>query len=217
MFKRTQGQKRIAVLMIVLVSTLVAACGDEGGSKDTSASGTSSASSGGILLCVAFILTSGNDECASYSYSSSSQSGIGKAILYSFSIEFEPNDDTLNANPLNLAATQDLDGFIVEGSVSDVSDQHDTFAFALSGWHDFEFRLCSHGQQTCDGSGEIDSPTAYIDILDAQGKRISTTAGNSRNYKQIRLDGGVSYYVRVVAADTMAATVMYNLTGRELN
>jgi hypothetical protein len=64
MFKRTHWQKTL--LAILAISPFLAACGDDGNGKDSnSSSGSSDNSVGGGLLCFAYLLVSGNDECLS--------------------------------------------------------------------------------------------------------------------------------------------------------
>lgn len=220
MFKHTQWQKTISLLMILSVCPFFAACGgDEDGDNNTSSPTNSGGSSGGGLVCLAYLLVSGDDECLSWGASSSSSSSgsVGKVIRYTPYDEIEPNNDLLNANPLSFPSSEDLDGFIVDGSVHDVSDQTDLFTFVRASRHDFEFQLCAHGQRSCDQPGEIDTLTAYFDILNQSGSVVTSTQASSRNSKQMRIEAGTSYYIRVVAGDTMATTVKYELKGRELN
>ena len=227
MFKQTQWQKAVSVLMILSVCPFFAACGDEDNSPDSSANNGGGFGVG--LVCFAYLLVSGDDECLSYLGSSSSSGGSGNSggssnsgssndvILLKPIDEYEPNDDWLNANPVEFPKTADRDGFIIDGSVDDVLDQVDEFTFIRTFLRYHAFRLCSDGQKFCDESGEIDTLTAYIDILDQSGTILASSQASDSNYLRLELAGGVPHYVRVVAADTMATTVKYHLVGHEAN
>jgi hypothetical protein len=74
-----------------------------------------------------------------------------------------------------------------------------------------------NGDRFCDASGEVDSPTAFIEILDTAGNVVASTMGSDTNYLRLQLAGGVAHYVRVVANDTMAAPFRYHLAVHEAN
>jgi len=232
MITRTNWQKTL--LAILAISPLLAACGDDGNGKDSnSSSGSSGSSVGGGLLCFAYLLVSGNDECLSYIGSGSSGSGSsgssggsggsgssgssGTPIAFRPIDEYEPNNDFLNANPVEFPRTTDRDGFIADGFVNDVQDHADIYTFTRTFLRYHAFRLCSDGQKFCDESGEIDTLTAYIDILDQTGRVIASSQASDSNYLRLQLAGGVAHYARVVAGDTMATTVGYHLVVHEAN
>ena len=223
MFKRTQWQKKISLLAILAVSPFFAACGGEEGGKDSASSSASGGSNvGGGLVCFAYLLVSGDDECLDYigsssSGSSSSSDGSSDVIMFRPIDEYEPNNDWLNANPVELPKTTDRDGFIIDGDVHDALDQADVFTFTRTFLRYYAFRLCSDGQMYCNEYGEIDTLTAYIDILDQSGKVLASSQASDSNFLRLQLAGGVPHYVRVVAGDTMATTVQYHLVGHEAN
>jgi hypothetical protein len=129
--------------------------------------------------------------------------------------DFEPNNDWLNANILAIMRTTSRDGFVVDGKVHDTADPVDTFSFSRSFSRNFRIRLCAPAPYACGQSGEIDTITAYIDVLDSNGNVVASSQAASRNLVETPIQAGLTYYVRVVAGDTMATTVAYNLYGHE--
>jgi hypothetical protein len=223
MFKRTQWQKTISLLAILAISPFFAACGGEEGGKDSSSASTSGGSNvGGGLVCFAYLLVSGDDECLDYigsssSGSSSSSDGSSGVIMFRSFDEYEPNNDWLNANIVVFPGTTDRDGFIMDGDVHDALDQADVFTFTRTFLRYHAFRLCSDGQKYCDEYGEIDTLTAYIDILDQSGRVLASSQASDSNFLRIQLAGGVPHYIRVAAGDTMATTIQYHLVVHEAN
>ena len=214
MFKHTYRANRIALLVTLAVFPLIAACGGEEKAGSGNSSGNSGSGAGGALVCIAYLLVSGNDECLS-SVTSSSSGSSSNAIRYLINVEFEPNDDWLNANPLVMESSPAPDGFSADGDIHDVSDQSDTFSFVRKSARNFRFKLCSLGQRTCNEYGEIDTLTAYIDVLDSYGNVLASSQAAPRNLIETRIEAGMTYYVRVVAGDTMVTTVSYHLTANE--
>ena len=217
MFKHTYRRNRIALLATLAIFPFIAACGGEENDKSRNTSSNSGSNGGGGLLCFAYLLVSGNAECLS-SGSSSSSGGTGSttnSIRYLLNPEYEPNNDWMNANALIIESSPSPDGFTADGAVSDVSDPIDTFSFARKNSRYFRFKLCSDGQRVCNEYGEIDTLTAYIDVLDSNGNVLASTQAGSRNFLETPINAGLTYYVRVVAGDTMGATVAYHLTAHE--
>ena len=60
-------------------------------------------------------------------------------------------------------------------------------------------------------SAPIDTPTAYFEIVDGSGDVVVSSRGGE-NMMVARFEAGISYYARVVAADTMGATIGYRFT-----
>jgi hypothetical protein len=131
--------------------------------------------------------------------------------------EYEPNNDWLNANPVEFPKTTNRDGFIIDGEVRDEMDPADVFTFTRTFLRYHAFRLCWNGDRFCDESGEVDTPTAFIEILDSAGNVVASTLGSDTNYLRLQLAGGAAHYVRVVANDTMAAPLQYHLAVHEAN
>jgi hypothetical protein len=224
----TFRRNKFALLAIVAIFPFIAACGDEGNDKSRNTSSNSGSTTGGFLVCFAYLLVSGNDECLTSGSSSSSGSGstggtsgtggtsdLNSSVRYVLNPEYEPNNDTMNANVLMIGLTPSPDGFSADGAVSDVSDQRDTYSFSRRNSRYFRFKLCSDGQRICNEYGEIDTLTAYIDVLDSNGNVLASTQAGSRNFLETPINAGLTYYVRVVAGDTMGVTVSYHLTAHE--
>ena len=220
MFTSIYRKNGMGLLATMAAFSLLAACGGgEGGGGDnssTDATGNSGGSAGGILVCIAYLLVSGNDDCLGYgSGSSSSLGGFSSGARYVVNYDLEPNNDWMNSNQLNIGRTTSPDGFIVDGDVSDISDVADMFSFARRIGRNFRFKLCSPGQNQCTEYGEIDTLTAYIDILDSNGSVLVSSQSATRNFVSTRIDAGLTYYVRVAAGDTMTSTVGYKLMAQE--
>ena len=222
MFERSHRHNRIALLATLVIFPFIAACGDEENDKSQNASSNSGSNTGGVLLCIAYLLVSGNDECLTLGSSSSGStegtggtSGLNSSVRYVLNPEYEPNNDWMNANALMIETSPSPDGFSADGAVSDVSDQLDTYSFARRNSRYFRFKLCSDGRRLCNEYGEIDTLTAYIDVLDSYGNVLASTQAGPRNFLETPINAGLTYYVRVVAGDTMGATVLYHLTAHE--
>ena len=221
MEKNTQARIRFRWLASLAIAALTAGCGGEESEGGSNASDNSGGGSGAALMCIAYLLVSGDDECLSSITSSSSSAGSSPAdssstpVRYVLNNEFEPNDDWMNANPLVMESSPAPDGFSADGDINDASDQADTYSFSRRMGRSFRFKLCSLGQRTCNEYGEIDTLTAYIDVLDSNGNVIASSQAARRNLVETRIQAGLTYYVRVAAGDTMAATVSYHLTAHE--
>jgi hypothetical protein len=71
-----QWQQKIALLAMLSVATILVACGDDSGEESAAnSSANSGGNAGAILVCIAYLLVSGNDECLASATSSSSSSG----------------------------------------------------------------------------------------------------------------------------------------------
>jgi hypothetical protein len=221
MIKFPQWQQKIALLAMLSVATILVACGDDSGDESAADSSANSGGNAGyVLVCIAYLLVSGNDEClasVSSSSSSNSSSSSDDAIMFRLFDEYEPNNDWLNANLVEFPKTTNRDGFIVDGEVRDEIDPADVFTFARTFLRYHAFRLCWNGERFCDESGEVDTPTAFIEVLDSAGNILASTQGSDANYLRLELAGGIPYYVRVVANDTMAAPFRYHLVVHEAN
>jgi hypothetical protein len=242
MFAHSQLQKTISMLTILSICPFFAACGgEEGEDNSASSSADSGGGAGAVVVCIAYLLVSGNDECLGYIGSSSSSGGSSNSggsgstggsgatggsgttvasddvIRFMPIDEYEPNNDWLNANPVEFPKTTDRDGFIINGDVHDALDPVDVFTFTRTFLRYHAFRLCWNGEMFCDETGEVDTPTAYIEILDQSGSILASTQASGSNYLRLELAGGVPYYVRVVADDTMAASLQYDLVVHEAN
>jgi hypothetical protein len=216
MSNRTPIKNGRGALAAIIVLSLLAACG-EGDDESAASSGEDSGLNlGAALACFAYLLVSGNDECIGYGSSSpSSSGGFSSGTRYVINPDVEPNNDWLTSNHLIIENTASPDGFTVDGEISDVTDVADTFSLARRTSRNFRFKLCAPSQFQCTEYGAIDTLTAYIDILDSSGRVVASSQGASWNFVSTRINAGVTYYVRVAAGDTMAATVGYKLMAQE--
>jgi hypothetical protein len=205
-------------MAVIIVLALLAGCGEgeDDGASAVDPAGNSGIGIAGALACFAYLLVSGNDECVGYGASSpSSLGGFSAGARYVINYDVEPNNDWLSSNHLFIDHTTSPDGFIIDGQISDVTDVADTYSFARRTGRNFRFKLCAPSQNQCTEYGAIDTLTAYIDILDASGRVMASSQGASWNFVSTRINAGVTYYVRVAAGDTMAATVGYKLMAQE--
>lgn len=236
MFKHGELTSRLSRPTMILASLFLAACGggsDQSGAVSQTGAGNSFAAG---VLCLAYLLVSGNDECVTSGVSGSSgssgatgesdsvagsspppSSSPGSPIRIRDNSEYEPNDDLINANPVWFASTTDKAGFYVDGTIDEAGDPFDVFLFVAPRARDLRFQLCPPGQLICERSGGIDSLTAYFDVLDQDGNVLLSSQAANFNVKEMPMEAGVPYYARVVAGDTMAAAVGYRLTAYERN
>jgi hypothetical protein len=209
----------IAMLTILCIAPFFAACGDE--EDDSGDSSSDGAGVGGTLLCIAWVLVSGDDECVNWITSGSSGAGSsstgGNISTVGFAVwdEAEPNNSWLNAMPIIFPTTTKKDGFIVKGSISDATDLADLFSVTRTYTRWYNIRLCAGGNHNCNEYGEIDTLTAYIDILDQYGKMVGSTQGASGSRIRVRMTGSVPFYIRIVPGDSMGASVDYELITHE--
>ena len=217
MYKRTHRKNGTTLLATIAALSLLAACGgEEGGGGKKESTSSSGSGAGGLLVCIGFVLVSGNDDCLGWgSGSPTNLGGFDAGSQYVINYDVEPNNDWMNSNYLNIGNTTKSDGFIVDGEVSDISDSADTFSFSRRTGRNFRFKLCAPSQNQCTEYGEVDTLTAYIDILDSNGRVIVSSQAANRNFVSTRINAGLTYYVRIAAGDTMASTVGYKLMAQE--
>jgi len=130
--------------------------------------------------------------------------------------ELEPNDDPVNANVVRFAESTGRVGFTVDGTVSD-DDIHDTFVLVRPRAADFNLELCPPGEMICEQTMPIDTGTAFYEVVDQDGRILKSAADDATNFGRMRIRAGVTYFVRVVAGDTMGETIGYTLTAYETN
>jgi len=228
MYNEIRTLKNLVFLAVLAICPLFAGCG--GGSGDEPAPANDDDSSGpGIVTCIIIILVTGQEECTksgSSSPTSSSQAtsapqpALGSALLLQKNEEFEPNTELANANlPLSATRTSTTQqiGWYVEGSVNDVTDITDAFAFTPTQTREYAVSLCPPGSSACNGDTGIDTLTAFFRVLDQDGNVLLTSEADteSGNGQRMTLDAGVLYYLTVDAGDTMGVTVDYRLFAYE--
>jgi hypothetical protein len=226
MFSEIRTLKNLICLAVLAVCPLFAGCG--GGGGDGPAPSNDDDSSGpGLVTCIILILATGENVCEESSNSSptslsqaSSPLAPSSALLLQQNEEFEPNGDLVNANlpsyPVRTSPDEAI-GWYVTGSVNDVTDIADAFAFTPSQTRKYVLTLCPPGSSACNGDTGIDTLTAFFRVLDQDGKVLLTSEADSDkgNEQRMTLDAGVLYYLTVDAGDTMGVTVDYRLFAHE--
>ncbi len=228
MFTNFENLKSLARGAALALLPLIAACGGGGGdesSADNVGPGTNP------IACIIVILASGQTDCITGSGSSSpsspsqaagtTDSKAASSITNSAPVlqgnqEFESNDELANANLPESAARSSADtqiGWYVAGSIDDIADTRDAFAFTPERTSDYAIALCPPEGSGCDESAEIDTLTAFFRVLDQDGKVLLTSQADTDegNSHQTTFDAGVLYYVTVEAGDTMGVKVDYRL------
>jgi hypothetical protein len=209
--------RTLRILAISACMLGLAGCGggdDEGENSSASNSGYSGISVGGALLCIAQILTSGNDECATAAVSGSSESsgsnsggasgGSGGATSvtsgnHSYLMtgnEIEPNNELINANVPRFATrtdSNDQTGWVVDGSANDVDDTRDAFALTPRRAYRYRISLCPPGERACENLVGMDPLTLFWRLLDQYGNEITSSQGASSNKTHAMLDAGLMY------------------------
>ena len=135
-----------------------------------------------------------------------------RGLVFFDNAELEPNNELDSANNVRFAQSEtDREGFKVEGAVTDVDDVYDYYVIARDKLDTFYFQLCSPGEYFCWQGAPIDQGTAFYEVLDQDGNVLKSSLDQESNNGMVTLEAGVVYYVRVVARDTMGATVGYSL------
>ena len=143
-------------------------------------------------------------------------SGSGIAAL--INDELEPNDSRANANvmayPTRSGSITHV-GWTVHASVSDTDDAVDYFAFTAPLSRSYTLRLCPPSGSVCHGTSGLDTLTAFFELLDQDGTVLLSSQAAAGNSYTMPVAAGVVYYVRVMAGDTMGATVSYSFQAFE--
>jgi hypothetical protein len=227
MFTNFENLKSLARGAALALLPLIAACG--GGGDDPPEKETSGP---GLITCIVVTLATGENVCQKSSSSeptSTTQTGMSASQSGQIPVsssnsgpalqgnqEFESNDELANANLPASAARSTADtqtGWYVAGSIDDMSDTRDAFAFTPNRTSEYAIALCPPEGSSCDESAEIDTLTAFFRVLDQDGKVLLTSQADTEkgNRHQMNFDAGVIYYVTVDAGDTMGVTVDYRL------
>jgi hypothetical protein len=128
----------------------------------------------------------------------------------------EPNDDISTASAASFPAPHDPElrvGFFANGTINNLTDGIDTYAFTAARSRTFVFRVCSGTFEDRCEDRSLDTAIAYFSVLDQFGTVLLSSRGDTwaGNYQQMRIDAGVLYYVMVVAEDTANAEQAYSL------
>ena len=103
--------------------------------------------------------------------------------------------------------------WVVAGSINDVIDTTDEYAFTPNQTRGYYLSLCPAAGSTCCGNSGIDTLTAFCRALDQDGNVRLTSEADTDDGNRYRttFDAGVLYYLTVDAGDTMGVTVDYRL------
>ncbi len=121
--------------------------------------------------------------------------------------DVEPNDSISTASvatfPTRSSPEQRV-GFHVNGTINNLTDGIDTFAFTSAQPRVLRFELCARGD-SCLSPGRLNVGIAFLAILDQFGTTLWSSEGGAvdGNIRHMRIDAGVLYYVMVVAEYTM--------------
>jgi hypothetical protein len=171
----------------------LAGCGEDDDNKSSSSNSGGGGSVGGFLFCVAVVLTSGDDSCATNAVSGSGGSGSPTRSNY-----------------------DDKTGWYLEGKVDDVNDTRDAFALTPRRAFRYRIELCPPGHGSCIPDIGMDPLTIFWRLFDHDGNEITSSQAASSNRQYVNLEAGLMYYVVVDAGDTMGTRVGYRLYVHEL-
>ncbi len=217
-----KNRMRVAVLAVF---PLFAACGG-GGGDEPSPPADNTEPGNNPIVCIIIFITSGDTACGDSSDSSPQSSApqpspppapsSSSAPLLHANEEFEPNGELANANLPSSATRNTPDqtiGWVVAGSINDVTDITDAYAFTPNQTRGYNLSLCPPEGSTCSGNSEIDTLTAFFRVLDQDGNVLLTSEADTDdgNRHRTTFDAGVLYYLTVDAGDTMGVTVDYRL------
>ena len=141
--------------------------------------------------------------------------------ILSRSFDVEPNNSISTASATSLPAPffpEQNVGFSVKGTINNLTDGIDTYAFTAARSRTFAFELCSSQEGPCSiplhADQSLDVGIAFLSVVDQFGTVLLSSQGDTvnRNVQKMSIDAGVLYYVMVVAEDTMNEDRDYNLT-----
>lgn len=142
----------------------------------------------------------------------------GSGIAALINDELEPNDSLSNANvmayPTRSGSITHV-GWSVNASISDADDVVDYYSFTAPMSRNYTIRLCPPSGSLCHGTTGLDTLTAFFELLDQDGTVLLSSQAAAGNSYAMPIDAGVVYYVRVMAGDTMGATVSYSFQAFE--
>ena len=219
MFNATRARKNLSHMAMLAVFTLFAGCG--GGGDDSSASNNND-SNGNPIACFIVFLATGESVCSNSSDSppaelqAQASSGLTSDSAIQANAELELGADLANANLPVYAIRQSPEqkiGWFGAGSVNDLTDITDAYAFTPTRTRDYYLALCPPQGSSCNSDAGIDTLTAFFRVLDQDGNVLLTSEADTvgGNGTSTTLDAGVMYYVTVDAGDTMGAMIDYRM------
>ena len=223
MFTEIRTLKNLFRAAILAVFSLFAGCGGGGDDASPSPPDDNDTPRTNPIVCIIIFLANGDTACGDSSDSSpqssappSSSPSSGSGPLLHANGEFESNGELANANLPSSATRSTPDqtvGWFVAGSINDVADITDAYAFTPNQTRGYYLSLCPPEGSTCSGNSGIDTLTAFFRVLDQDGNVLLTSEANTDdgNRHRTTFDAGVLYYLTVDAGDTMGVTVDYRL------
>jgi hypothetical protein len=198
---------------------LFAGCG---GGDDASVANNDDTKGNNPLACILLFLVSGGAICSNSNDSppgelqAQDSAGLPSDSVLQENAEIELGADLANANLPAYAIRQSPEqkiGWYGVGSVNDVSDITDVYAFTPAQTSNYYLALCPPEGSACDYNSGIDTLTAFFRMLDQDGNVLLTSEADSVNGNGLSttLDAGVMYYVTVDAGDTMGARIDYRM------
>ena len=226
MFTEIRTLKNLFRVAVLAVFSLIAGCGGGGDDPSPSPPDDNDAPGTHPIICIIVFLATGGTTCGDSSDSSPQSSALHPSAppapssssgpLLHANKEFEPNGELANANLPSSATRNTSDqtvGWVVAGSINDVTDITDAFAFTPNQTRGYYLSLCPPEGSTCSGNSGIDTLTAFFRVLDQDGNVLLTSEANTDdgNRHRTTFNAGVLYYLTVDAGDTMGVTVGYRL------
>jgi len=142
-------------------------------------------------------------------------------VILSSVFDVEPNNSISAASVASFPTPyfpEQVVGFFVRGTINNLTDGIDTYAFTAARSRTFAFGLCSSREDPCSiplhADRSLDVGIAFLSVVDQFGTVLLSSQGDTvnRNVQKMSIDAGVLYYVMVVAEDTMNEDRDYNLT-----
>ncbi len=141
-------------------------------------------------------------------------------LILSSAFDVEPNNSISAASvasfPTPFFPEQNV-GFSVRGTINNLTDGIDTYAFTAVRSRTFRFELCSSQEASCTllltADRSLDVEIAFLTVVDQFGTVLLSSQGDTvnRNVQKMSIDAGVLYYVMVIAEDTMNEDRDYKL------
>jgi len=200
---------------------MLVGCGGGGDDPAPASRNTNSSLEQGVVNFICYIVTLGQAGCLDNGGSSAPTTAApppnapgchgpeqcieGSQTVYVEAFDLEPNDSILAASVASFPVPNDPGrhvGFFANGTLNNLTDGVDTYAFTATRSLTFNFRLCAGTFPDGCREDSLNLGIAYFSVLDQFGTVLLSSEGSSGNYQQMHIDAGVLYYVMVIAEDT---------------
>ncbi len=236
-FSSTTGRAS-KILILAAMAVLVVGCGGGGGDEPAARNTTSPGGSsiGDFLVgVVCFLVTNGQPGCLDDNSTTPSSTSTttapepnapgcngpdrcieGATTAYAVAFDVEPNDSISTAFAVSLPNPSDPGqrrGFFADGTISNLTDGIDTYAFTAARSRTFGFQICDPTPPDICRNGSLSLAVAHFSVLDQFGNVLLSSQGDSvrGNYQEMPIDAGVLYYVMVIAEETANRDREYTL------